>query len=236
MRAIRLRSFVWTFNTGMTATGLLPIDLGAATNFAVIGAATVTNAGGTLVNGDLGLTSGTSVTGFPPGILNGTIQIGNSDASAAQASLTAAYNDAAGLSGATTIAENLAGQTLAPGLYVSAAHSFEINSGTLNLTLDAQGDSNAVWVFQMPASTLTLTAPGCNVVMENGAQASNVFWQVGSSATIAGGCVVEGSILANTTITLAGGATVNGRALAGAITATGAVTMSSNLVTRPACN
>jgi hypothetical protein len=229
-----LASFVWTFNTGMTATSLLPIDLGAATNFAVVGAATVTNAGGTVVNGDLGLTSGTSVTGFPPGTMNGTIQLSNSDASAALASLTAAYNAAAGLSGATTIPADLTGDFLTPGLYVSAAHSFGLGGGIL--TLDAQGDPSAVWLFQMPASTLTLTAPGCNVVLENGAQASNVFWQVGSSASIAGGCVVEGSILANTTITLAAGATVNGRALAGAITATGAVTMSSNLVTRPACN
>jgi hypothetical protein len=228
-----LATFVWTFNTSMTATGLSPIDLGAATNFAVIAATAVTNAGGTVVNGNLGLTSGTSVTGFPPGIVNGTIQIGNSDASAALASLTAAYNAGAGLSGATTIPADLTGDFLTPGLYVSAAHSFGLGGGIL--TLDAQGDPSAVWVFQMPASTLTLTAPG-SVVLENGAQASNVFWQVGSSATIAGGCVVEGSILANTTITLAAGATVNGRALAGAITATGAVTMSSNLVTRPACN
>jgi hypothetical protein len=95
-----LATFVWTFNTGTTPTGLLPIDLGAATNFAVFAAATVTNAGGTIVNGDLGLAPpGTSVTGFPPGIINGTIQIGNSDAIAARASLTAAYNDTAGLSG-----------------------------------------------------------------------------------------------------------------------------------------
>jgi hypothetical protein len=116
---------------------------------------------------------------------------------------------------------------------VSAAHSFEINEGIL--TLDAQGDPSAVFVFQMPASTLTLTTP-CSVVLVGGAQASNVFWQVGTSATIAGGCVVEGSILANTTITLAAGATVNGRALGGAIATTGAVTMSSNNATRPSCN
>ncbi len=88
----------------------------------------------------------------------------------------------------------------------------------------------------MPASTLTLTSPGCSVMLENGAQASNIFWQVGTSATIAGGCVVEGSILADTTITLAADAVVNGRALAGAVTATGALTMSSNIATRPACN
>jgi Ice-binding-like/Bacterial Ig-like domain len=228
-----LPTFEWTFNTGATATGLSPIDLGAATNFAVFAAAAVTNAGGTVINGDLGLTPGTSVTGFPPGTMNGTIQIDNSDASAALASLTAAYNDAAGLSGATTIPEDLTGQILAPGLYVSAANSFELGGGVL--TLDAQGDPSAVFVFQMPASTLTLTAPS-SIVLADGAQASNVFWQVGSSATIAGGCLVEGSILANTTITLAAGAAVNGRALAGAISATGAVTMSSNVATRPTCN
>jgi hypothetical protein len=232
-----LATFLWAFSTGTTPTGRSPIDLGAATNFAAFAQATVTNAGGTIVNGDLGLTPGLSVTGFPPGTMNGTIQLDNSAAAAALASLTTAYNDAAGLLGATTIAENLAGQTLPPGLYVSAAHSFEIGSAVNpNLTLDAQGDPNAVWVFQMPASTLTLTAPGCNIVLKNGAQPSNIFWQVGSSATIAGGCVVEGSILADTTITLAALATVNGRALAGAITATGAVTMSSNIATRPSCN
>jgi hypothetical protein len=113
------------------------------------------------------------------------------------------------------------------------AHSFKISGGIL--TLDAGGDPSAVFVFQMPASTLTLTAPS-SVVLAGGAQASNVFWQVGTSATIAGGCILEGSILANTTITLAAGATVNGRALAGAITTTGAVTMSSNIATRPTCN
>jgi hypothetical protein len=228
-----LATFVWTFNTGVTATGLSPIDLGAATNFAVIAASTISNAGATVVNGDLGLTPGISVTGFPPGTVNGTIQLDNSDATAALASLTAAYNNAAGLSGATTISDDLTGAVLTPGLYVATAHSFKLSGGIL--TLDAGGDPSAVFVFQMPASTLTLTAP-CSVVLAGGAQASNVFWQVGSSATIAGGCVVEGSILANTTITLAAGATVNGRALGGAITATGAVTMSSNIATRPACN
>ena len=228
-----LATFVWTFNTGVTATGLSPIDLGAATNFAVIAASTVTNAGATVVNGDLGLTPGISVTGFPPGTVNGTIQLDNSDATAALASLTAAYNNAAGLSGATTISDDLTGAILTPGLYVATAHSFKLSGGIL--TLDAGGDPSAVFVFQMPASTLTLTAP-CSVVLAGGAQASNVFWQVGTSATIAGGCIVEGSILANTSISLASGASVNGRALAGAIDATGAVTMSSNIATRPTCN
>jgi hypothetical protein len=227
--------FQWTFGTG-TTSGLLPIDLGAATNFAVLAEATVTNvvSAGTVVNGDLGLTPGSSVTGFPPGIVNGTIQIDNPPAVAALASLMTAYNTAVGLSGPTIIAENLAGQTLFPGLYESSANSFEITGG--NLILDAQGDPNAVWVFQMPASTLTLTNPSCNVVLSNGAQASNIFWQVGSSATIGAGCVLEGNILADTSITLVAGATVNGRALAGAVAPSGAVTMDSNKASLPACN
>ena len=229
-----LATFVWSFTTGATSTGLSPIDMGAATNFAVFAQATITNAGATVVNGDLGLTPGPSVTGFGPGVVNGTIQLDNTAAAAALASLTAAYNNAQALSGATIIGANLAGQTLTPGLYVSALNSFAISSG--NLTLDAQGDPSAVWVFQMPGSTLTLTAPGCSVILKNGAQPSNIFWQVGSSATVAAGCVVEGSILADTTITLADSAIVSGRAMAGAITATGALTMSNNVATRPACN
>jgi hypothetical protein len=227
--------FQWIFTVG-SSSGLSPIDLGAATNFAVLAQATVTNvvAAGTVVNGDLGLTPGSSVTGFPPGIVNGTIQIDNPPAVAALASLGTAYGIAAGLANPTTIAENLATQVLPPGLYISSANSFEITLG--NLTLDAQGDPNAVWVFQMPASTLTLTTPTCNVILINGAKASNVFWQVGSSATIGAGCDLEGTILADTSITLNTGATVNGRALAGAVAPSGAVTMDGNKASLPACN
>jgi Ice-binding-like len=149
--------------------------------------------------------------------------------------LMTAYADAAGRPGPTIVSDNLAGQVLTPGLYTSAATSFQITSG--NLTLDAQGDANAVWIFQMPASTLTLTAPTCNVILINGAQFSNIFWQVGSSATIGGGCVMEGNILANTSITLVSGATVHGRALGGAVAATGAVTLDTNSVSAAgSCN
>ncbi len=217
----------WIFTTGSTAS-LLPVDLGAASSFGVFAQATVTNTGLTMIKGDLGLMPGTSVTGFPPGTVNGTIQVNNAPAIAALASLGSAYGDAAGRSGPTIVPENLAGQVLLPGLYTSAATSFEITAG--NLTLDAQGDANAVWIFQMPASTLTLTAPTCSVILLNGAQFSNVFWQVGSSATIGGGCVLEGNLLADTSITLVSGSTVQGRALAGAITASGAVTMDTNTV------
>ena len=219
--------FSWSFTTG-TTNNLASVDLGAASGFGVLAQATVTNTGATVINGDLGLTPGSSVTGFPPGTVNGTIQIDNAPAVAALASLGTAYGDAAGRSPATTVAENLATLVLPPGLYTSAATSFEITGG--NLTLDAQGDANAVWIFQMPASTLTLTTPNCNVILINGAQAANIFWQVGSSATIGVGCKMEGNILADTSSTLATGATLHGRALGGAVTSSGAVTLDTNNV------
>jgi hypothetical protein len=115
---------------------------------------------------------------------------------------------------------------LGPGIYTSTPTSFQITGG--NLTLDAQGDTNAVWVFQMPSSTLTLTTPTCAVILANGAQAANVFWQVGSSATIGVGCAMEGNIMASASITMANGASLDGRALAGE--SEGAVSMDDNAV------
>jgi len=218
-------NFPWSFSAGSTA-GLLPVNLGAAAGFQVLAQATITNTGASMINGDIGLAPGTSVIGFPPGVVNGSIEVNTPPATAALAALATAYGDAAGRSGPTLVNENLAGQILSPGLYTSAATSFEITGG--NLTLDAQGDPNAVWIFQMPASTLTLTAPNCSVILMNGAQFSNIFWQVGSSATIGSGCVLEGNILANTSITMVSGATVNGKLLAGAVSNTGAVTLDTN--------
>jgi len=235
-------NFPWSFTAGITS-GLTPIDLGAATNFEVVAQATVTNTGSSIVNGDLGLTPGSSVVGFQPvgpGFVNGNIEVDTPPAVAALASLGTAYGTGAGLSGPTSIAENLATQVLFPGLYKSnvIAASFEITGG--NLTLDAQGDPNAIWVFQMPSSggspTLTLTNPTCSVILINGAKAENIYWIVGSSATIGAGCVLEGNILADTSITLVSGATVHGRALGGAVTLSGAVTMDSNNASLPACN
>ena len=192
--------------------------------------ATVTNTGFTVVDGNLGLDPGSSVTGFPPGILNGTPYIDDAVALAAQASLLMAYDDAAGLTGGISVAADIGGTTLTPGLY-TAASSLAIMSG--NLILNAQGDPNAVWIFQI-GSTLT-EASDVMVILENGAQASNVFWQVGSSATIGVGAVLEGSILANTSITLDTGAMVDGRVLAGAIAPSGAVTLDDNLLELPVC-
>ena len=132
-------NFAWSFTTAATTAGQAPVALGSATTFAVLAGSTVTSTGATTVNGDLGVSPGTAVTGFPPGIVNGTIHVGDPAAAQAQLDLTTAYNDAAGRTvGAITVAGNLGGQTLTPGLYKSTS-SLEISSG--DLTLDAQGDA-----------------------------------------------------------------------------------------------
>jgi len=184
---------------------------------------TVTSTGGSTVNGDLGISPGLTLTGAPT--VNGTTHLADPIAAQAQLDLTVAYNDAAGRTvGAITVAGNLGGQTLAPGLYKSTS-SLEISSG--DLTLDAQGDANAVFIFQM-GSTLTTTA-GRQVILSGGAKAANIFWQVGSSATLGTTSVMKGTILTLTSITVTTGATVEGRLLA----RNGAVTLDSNTITVP---
>jgi hypothetical protein len=170
----------------------------------------VTNTGASIINGDLGLSPGTAVTGFPPGIVNGAIHAADPTAAQAQLDLTAAYNDAAGRTvGAITVAGNLGGLTLAPGLYKSTS-TLAISSG--DLTLDAQGDANAVFIFQM-GSSFTSTV-GRQIILAGGAKAANIFWQVGSSATLGTGSVFKGNILALASITVTTGAAVEGRLLA----------------------
>ena len=199
--------------------------LGSAATFAVLGSQTVTNTGPTVVSGDLGLSPGTAVTGFPPGVVNGNTHAGDAVAAQAKLDLTTAYNDAAGRTTAPiTVAGNLGGQTLPPGLYKSTS-SLEVSSG--DLTLDAQGDGNAVWIFQI-ASTLT-TTDHRQVILSGGALARNIYWQVGTSATLGTHSVFEGNILADQSITLTTGATLSGRAL----TRIAAVTLDSNTVTVP---
>jgi hypothetical protein len=222
---------VWQFTTG-SATGLATVPLGAAANFAILAAAAVTNtATPTAITGDVGLWPGTSMTGFPPGTVNGAIHVNDTTAQAGEAALAMAYNDARGRVGAFTPAVgNVGGLVFTPGLYRSGTST--AISGGGNLTLDAQGDPNAVFIFQI-ASTLT-TSSGFGVTLVGGAKASHIFWQVGSSATIGAGSHFAGNILTNTSITLVSGAVLDGRALAGAVSATGAVTMDDNTVVRPA--
>ena len=201
-----------------------PVPLGSTAAFGVLAATTVTTIPTTTVNGDLGVSPGNTVTGSP--IVNGTLHQGDPTAAQAQLDLTTAYNDAAArTAGAVSVTGNLGGQTLAPGLYKSTS-SLAISSG--DLTLDAQGNANAVFIFQI-ASTLTTTV-GRKVILSGGAQAANVFWQVGSSATIGGGSLFKGTILAAQSVTMDTGATLQGRALA----RNGAVALDANTITIPA--
>ena len=205
--------------------GPAPIVLGSSGTFAVLSGSTVTNTGPTILNGDLGLSPGSAVTGFPPGKLIGTLHVADPIAAQAKLDLTTAYNDAAGRTVAPiTVAGNIGGQTLAPGLYKSTS-SLAISSG--DLTLDARGDADAVFIFQI-ASTLTTTS-GRQVILSGGAQARNIFWQVGTSATLGTTSSFKGTIMADQSITLTTGARLDGRALA----RIAAVTLDSNTITAP---
>ncbi len=214
-----------TLAASLVVAAQAPVNLGSAANFAVLAGATVTNTGATQVTGNLGVSPGTAVTGFPPGIVTGTIFANDPTSAQGIADLSTAYNDAAGRTvGPVTVAGNLGGQTLPPGLYMSTS-SLAVSSGIL--TLNGQGNTSAVFIFQV-ASSLTTTT-GTQVVLINGAQAANVFWQVGSSATLGTFSSFVGTIMANQSISLATGATLNGRALA----EIGAVTLQGNTVVLP---
>ena len=200
--------------------------LGPAEPFAVLGQSTVTNTGPTVVNGSLGVSPGSSVTGFPPGVVNGVIHSADATAGAAQTAATAAYNELAG-QGCTA---NLTGQNLGGLTLTSGVYCYDTSAGlTGGLTLDAQGAPGAVFIIRA-GSTLT-TASGSRVDLINGAQACNVFWQIGSSATLGTSSIVNGNILAVASITLTTGAQLFGRALA----RNGAVTLDSNLVESSSC-
>jgi hypothetical protein len=202
-----------------------PVGLGTATTYAVLAGSTVTNTGPTAVTGDLGVSPGTAITGFPPGVVNGTIHAGDTAAQLAQNDLTIGYNDAAGRAPTANIAGDLGGLTLTDGVY-AASSSIGITGA---LTLDGLGDPASVFIFQI-GSTLT-TASGSTIQLINGAQACNVFWQVGSSATLGTGSTFIGSILALTSITVTTGTTVTGRMLA----RNGAVTLDTDTITRDTC-
>jgi len=202
-----------------------PVALGAAAGFAVLGGTTVTSAGVSTLNGDLGVSPGTAVTGFPPGQLNGTLHAGDAAATQAHADLATAYADAAGRSPAAPITGDLGGLTLSPGVYGAGAAL----TLTGTLTLDGQGNPNAVFILQA-GSTLG-TAAGSQVNLTGGAQACNVFWQVGSSATLGASSNLAGTILASTSISIGDSVTVNGQALA----RDGAVTLVNDTITTAQC-
>jgi hypothetical protein len=201
------------------------VTLSGASNFAILAGSGVTSTGATIITGDLGLSPGTSVGGFPPGILNGTLHINDGTVNQAKLDLTAAYNDAAGRTSTdkVTLAGNIGGLTLTPGLYKSTS-SLAISSG--DVTFDAKGNANAVFIIQI-ASAFTTTS-GRKVILAGGALASHIFWQVGSSATIGTTSVLKGNLLVMQSISFATGATLDGLAL----TQNGAITLDGNTVSK----
>jgi hypothetical protein len=215
-----------TFSVCLQAAQL-PVVLGPdLVNFTVLAGTAVTNTGPTVVYGNVGVSPGTAVNGFPPGtVIGGAIHSADGPAGLAQVALTAAYNDAAGRTLPVTVAGNLGGQTLPPGLYKSTS-SLMIAVGE-TLTLDGQGDVNSVFIFQV-ASALT-TFSGSRVRLIGGAQAANIFWQVGSSATLGTYSTFNGTIMAYASVTLNTGAALNGRALA----QTAEVTLDTNTMVNP---
>lgn len=181
----------------------------------------MTNTGATAATGDVGVSPGTAITGFPPGTLTGTLHSNDAVAQGAQSDLTTAYNALAGEPCNTSLSgTDLGGLTL-----TSAVYCFSSSAQLTGiLTLDAQGNPNAVFVFQI-GSTLT-TASAASVVVINGGSDCNVFWQVGSSATLGTGSSLVGNTLALTSITLTTGASSHGALLA----RNGAVTMDTNQI------
>jgi len=185
--------------------------LGAVESFAVLGGSTVTNTGSTIVNGDLGVWPGFAITGFPLGIVvpPSTIHAGDAAAQQAQSDVTTANNALTAQACTTDLTgQDLGGLKLTAGVYCFSTSA----QLTGILTLDAQGDPDAVWIFKI-GSTLT-TASASSVILINSASSCNVFWQVGSSATLGTTTAFEGNILAFASITMNTGASLSGRALA----------------------
>lgn len=240
VRLLSSRNLTSVAATGLLALGLCaastsaamaatvidgPIDLGTATSFGVLGNSTVTNTGLTVVNGDLGVSPGTAITGFtgpPDGTVNGTIHATDAVAGQAQTDLTAAINDAASLTPTSSGLANLTGMSLTPGVYAGGA--LELDGGGL-LTLVGTADS--IWVFQA-ASTLTIGSAS-QIQITGGATSCNVFWQISDSATIGTGAQFVGTVMAGAAITANTGATIEGRLLANGT----AVTLDTNIITAP---
>jgi hypothetical protein len=192
----------------LDAAGPAPVDLGSAAHFTILATSTTTTTGGGIINGDVGL-SPVGSQGIPPDKINGTIHNGDPIAAQAQLDLTAAIIAAspAQLPGGINVGAELGGKTLVAGVYQSSSGSYGI---TGDLTLF--GGPDDVWVFQM-ASTLTVAVSG-RVILTGGAQARNIFWQVGSAATLGTSSVFEGTIMAYSSITMNASSTLDGRALA----------------------
>jgi cell division septation protein DedD len=212
--------------TSANAAIVPTVGLGTAANFSVLAYTKVENTGPTTINRDVGIHPGalTAVTGFPPGIVMGAIHAADGVALQAKNDLGAAYTDAANRSFTTQGA--LGGATLVGGVYRLGSLTTDLTGA---LTLNGEGNPNSVWIFQSPSTLITASAS--RVLLTNGASPCNVFWQVGSSATLGTGSSFVGTILAHTSITVTTGVTVDGRALADI----GAVTLDTDTFISSSC-
>jgi type VI secretion system secreted protein VgrG len=203
-----------------TALAAASVELGTAKSFAVLAGTQITNTGATTITGDVGLHPGTAMTGLATVTVHGSQHLGDAVALSAKNALVTAYNDAAGATPVTNVANELGGTTLKPGVYAS-----ETLGLTGTLTLDGAG----LYIFQ--AGSTLITASNSTVALVNGASACDVYWQVGSSATLGTTTSFKGTIMALTSIALQTGATLQGRALA----RNGEVTLDHNTINSSAC-
>lgn len=221
-------SAVWRFTTG---DGLAPgaVPLKSVGTYGIMATSAITNTGFSIINGDVSLDPGTSMTGFPPGVVNGTIHINDTESAQARLDLLAAYNFAKGKPAGTTIAAGadlgaLYPLGIPPGTYTSGSTMLV----STDLVLDGGGNADAVWVFQVGSSLTT----GANVTVTGGAQAKNIFWVPTLDATIGVGTTFTGTIVSGRDVTAVTGSTVNGRILAGATTA-GTIALQTAVVNVP---
>ncbi|MBK5244190.1 MAG: DUF3494 domain-containing protein [Eubacteriaceae bacterium] len=222
--------------TTALASGPTKVELRTTSNFAVLSGMTITNAGPTVISGDaggdIGLHSGTSITGFPPGVISGVVHDTDAVALQAKADLTLAYDDAAGRTPTTTFVETdnqLGGKTLTTGVYRFGGAETANLTASSPLILDAQGDPEAVFIFQ--ATSSLVTASGSQIQLINGARFCRVFWQVGTDVTLGTNSQFVGHIFALNSIWAQTGATIQGQLLA----RNGEVTLDTNTITNGLC-
>lgn len=224
LASIAAATFLVMGSSGASAA-VAPVPFGTAGGFVVLAGAGITASGESTINGDFGSFPANVLSGTGTVTVNGASHLGDRVADRAQGDAQDAYVNASSQEPASPVAADLGGQTLAPGIYNQA----EPMLVTGVLTLDAQGDPNAAWVFQA-GSGLTV-APGGSVSLVNGAQSCNVLWQVAGSAGLGAGVSFNGAIIASSSVALAAGTTLAGRAFA----LNGAVTLDRSTITLPTC-